>query len=738
MIGQGNAPTIIPRVGVAVVAFLCVMATIGWTFGVPVFASIIPGLAPMSVPSILCFLLSGAAVMALALPAERIEHLRALRTIALFLVAVVGFLALADFIVKGGLAGSALSERSGYVLGVTLGRMAPATAFNFVIVAAALSLPPGPHTGRIYGRLIATGLAVTALAATGYAYGVETLYEVAPFSAMALPTTICFALLFGSALIVRPGDGWIATVLANDSGGVAARRLLPAVVGVPFALVGLLVAMDDARAIPAPFGFALLAVATAMGLSAITVVMAGRLAARETEQRRNQRLIEAIVENSPAVIYVKDLAGRYLMVNRRYADIFQIDRAEVIGKTDHDVFQKDTADAFRAMDERVVAADAALTEEETAPLDDGLHSYVSVKTPLRDDSGRAYAVFGISTDITEQRRAEEAFHASQQRNRLIVETALDAIITIDRSGRITEWSRQAGTMFGWSQTEALGRPVDETIMPDRYREAHRLGLARYLATGEAKVLNQRIELTALRRDGQEFPVELSITPIHEGAAVSFCAFVRDITERKRVEERQRALLDELNHRVKNTLASVQSIALLSRHTAPSPELYYESIDGRLAALASAHDLLTHSSWESASLKDILERTLAPYADPARPGALMVDGPPVRLSPNAALTLHMAFHEMATNAAKYGALSETSGRLNVHWRETDASGNPTVELLWHESGGPEVRPTERRGFGLRMVKQGVERELEGKVELSLAQTGLRCTITLPVSSKVMPA
>ena len=738
MIGQGKVATIIQLVGILIVAILCVTATAGWTLGVPTLASIIPGLAPMSVPTILCFLLSAAAIVTLVRPTESIGRIRAVRAGALLAVVMLGLFALADFIVKGGLVGSAPSERSGHLFGITRGRMAPATAFNFVILSVALSLPSGRHTGRIYGWLIATGLVVTALAVSGYAYGVETLYRVAPFSAMALPTAICFALLFVSALFVRPSDSWIAIVLENDGGGVAARRLLPAVVGLPFALAGLLVVMDEARAIPAPFGFALLAVATAAGLSAVTVIMAGRLAAREAEQRRNQRLIEAVVENSPAVIYVKDLAGRYLMVNRRYADIFQLDQSAVIGKTDHDIFPKDTADAFRAMDERVAAADAALTDEETAPLDNGLHSYISVKTPLRDDSGRTYAVFGISTDISEQRRAEEAFHASERRNRLIVEAALDAIVTIDRSGRITEWSPKAEAMFGWDQAEVLGRPVDETIMPERYREAHRLGLARYLASGEAKVLNQRLELTARRRDGREFPVELSITPIHEGEALSFCAFVRDITERKWVEERQRALLDELNHRVKNTLASVQSVALLSRHTASSPDVYYENLDGRLAALASAHDLLTRGSWEGASLTDILERTLAPYGDPQQPGALVVGGPLVRLSPNAALTLHMAFHELATNAAKYGALSETGGRLDVHWRETDVPGDPTVELDWRETGGPELRPTEHRGFGLRMVKQGVERELEGKVEFSFAPAGLRCSICLPVSSKVTPA
>jgi PAS domain S-box-containing protein len=271
-----------------------------------------------------------------------------------------------------------------------------------------------------------------------------------------------------------------------------------------------------------------------------------RVAERTAEQRRSQDLIEAIIETSPAVIYAKDLAGRYLLVNQLYADLFHVDRDATIGKTDHDMFPRPVADAFRAMDERVARADRPLTEEERAPLDDGVHTYISVKSPLRDEAGETYAVFGISTDITEYRRTEEALLASEQRNRLIVESALDAVVTIGADGAITGWNAQSERTFGWTQDEALGRPVDEIILPERYRQAHREGLTRYLATGEARVLNKRVELDALHRNGFEFPVELSITPVRMGDAVSFTAFVRDITDRKLAETRLQAQRDRLH------------------------------------------------------------------------------------------------------------------------------------------------------------------------------------------------
>src|SRR5438046_2823450 len=139
----------------------------------------------------------------------------------------------------------------------------------------------------------------------------------------------------------------------------------------------------------------------------------------------------------------------------------------------------------------------------------------------------------------ERRGAREGVSASEERIRLILDSALDALVTIDHTGTITGWSRQAETLFGWSAGEALGRLLSETIIPERYRAEHTQGLERYLATGEGPLLNRRIEVSALRRDQNEFPMELAITPIRSGNSVSFSAFVRDLTERKRAEAARR-------------------------------------------------------------------------------------------------------------------------------------------------------------------------------------------------------
>jgi len=272
-------------------------------------------------------------------------------------------------------------------------------------------------------------------------------------------------------------------------------------------------------------------------------------AERRQAQRDRDRhfdLLQAIADNTEAVIYAKDLHGRYLMVNRRFLDLFHLSSDAVIGKNDSELFPPQTASALRSVDRRVVVAKAPVTEEEVVPNDGGPRTYLSVKCPLRDRDGRVLGVFGISTDITERKRAEDALRASEERTRLIIDAALDAVVTIDADGVIIEWNPQAEISFGWQRGEVIGRTLTDTIIPPRFHDAHRRGLLRYQKTREANVLNQRIELTAVHRDGHEFPIELAITPIRSGLTLAFSAFVRDITERKLAESRLQEQVQRLS------------------------------------------------------------------------------------------------------------------------------------------------------------------------------------------------
>lgn len=195
-------------------------------------------------------------------------------------------------------------------------------------------------------------------------------------------------------------------------------------------------------------------------------------------------------------------------------------------------------------------------------------------------------------------------------------------------------------------------------------------------------------------------------------------------KRSRAERQQQLLLGELNHRVKNTLAIVQSLTHQSFQSAVSSEDAMRRFEGRLQALAGAHNLLTSTNWESALIADVARSALVPFCQPER---CDIEGPPVRVSPQTAVSLALALHELATNASKYGALSVPAGRLSVCW--TVAEGQ--LELVWTESGGPPVKIPDRRGFGTRMIERTLASEFGGTVELAFRPEGVTCTLISPL-------
>jgi two-component sensor histidine kinase len=205
----------------------------------------------------------------------------------------------------------------------------------------------------------------------------------------------------------------------------------------------------------------------------------------------------------------------------------------------------------------------------------------------------------------------------------------------------------------------------------------------------------------------------------ERRPVAIAGASRDLTEIKAAAELHGLLLNELNHRVKNSLATVQSIATQTLRAAPDLASAREALDARIGSLARAHDLLTDRSWSGADFGAVVARALEPFA--AR--RLEMSGPSLDVSPKHALALSMALHELATNAAKYGALSNATGRVRVRWNVSQT----TLHLEWLESGGPEVSPPSRRGFGSRLLQDGLSREFAGRTSLDYAPAGVRCEI-----------
>jgi two-component sensor histidine kinase len=191
------------------------------------------------------------------------------------------------------------------------------------------------------------------------------------------------------------------------------------------------------------------------------------------------------------------------------------------------------------------------------------------------------------------------------------------------------------------------------------------------------------------------------------------------------------LINELNHRVKNTLATVQSISAQTLRTADNKEEAREALEMRLLALSRAHDVLTRESWEGADLIEVISRALEPYQVLGE-RRFDITGPHVRLTPRMSLALAMALHELATNAVKYGALSNKAGTVEVSWTMQNGAAPPRLRLRWTETGGPPVIAPRRRGFGSRLIERSLAQDLDGQVEIAFPPTGVVCTVNAPVA------
>ena len=260
-----------------------------------------------------------------------------------------------------------------------------------------------------------------------------------------------------------------------------------------------------------------------------------RLRASHESVRHREAQLNAVLDNSTAIIWLKDRKGQYILVNRKFEELFRVRRDDLVGKTDYDIFPSYLADGYRANDRRVLKDHRPLEIEEVTPQDDGDHTYMTVKFPLFDATGEPYGVCGISTDITSRKRAEQDLKDSKDRIGQIIDHALDGFVSMDSDGVVTAWNRSAEEIFGWRTHQAIGRKLSELMVPERYRAAHERGLQRFLETGKGPLLDKHVELLAVHRDGHEFPVELSITAVKVRGGFMFHAFLHDITDRKRLE-----------------------------------------------------------------------------------------------------------------------------------------------------------------------------------------------------------
>lgn len=436
--------------------------------------------------------------------------------------------------------------------------------------------------------------------------------------------------------------------------------------------------------------------------------------------RSSERELQLILEANPSGIVVVDADGRIKLANAQVEKLFGYAREELIGEP-----------VEMLVPERLRAAHAGFREAfsrtpETRPMGAGRDLYgrrkdgteFPIEIGLNAIKGKGPpVVLATIVDITERKRIEQRFAQERERLRLVIESAPNGILTVDRSGRITLVNAQVEKLFGYSRAELIGQPV-EILLPLRLRHAHEGMREAFAKEPETRPMGAGRELFGRRKDGSEFPVEIGLNEIQStGHGDVVLATIVDITERKSAQERQQLLVKEILHRTKNLMSVVQSIANQSltgdRSLAEARELFID----RLLALSRTDSMLIERSLEGVELQTILQQELAGFAD-----HVDMRGCDLFLKPSAAQDFALLLHELATNAAKYGALSSPAGRVFIHCevRKTDQS---RMHFVWKESGGPPVRPPARKGFGLTLLER-VGRGLGESAELDFADQGLR--------------
>jgi PAS domain S-box-containing protein len=332
---------------------------------------------------------------------------------------------------------------------------------------------------------------------------------------------------------------------------------------------------------------------------------------------------------------------------------------------------------------------------------------------------------GVSFDITDRKRAEAELRESEARFRTIFEQANDFLITTTLDQKITSVNPAVIDALGYSEEELIGASIGDFMDPDQLAIALEAFNHKMREGGST-----RLTIAVRARDGRPLIWEINsqLTTDAEGKPTGLHAIGRDMTEAKRAETHLRLLVDELNHRVKNMLAIVQGVAQQSFKAGADPVAARAAFEGRLAALAEAHNLLTREHWGAVSMAQIIGDAVAPHGDAAR---FELDGPDLPILPKTAITLALAIHELATNAVKHGALSRPEGRVAIRWARVEIDRTARLSLVWEERGGPRVEVPARRGFGTRMIERGLAAEFGGTVEIDFRPEGLVCTVEAPL-------
>jgi PAS domain S-box-containing protein len=356
--------------------------------------------------------------------------------------------------------------------------------------------------------------------------------------------------------------------------------------------------------------------------------------------------------------------------------------------------------------------EAGMFTQETEDIVVGIAAYAAIAM----DNARLLR--GAQIEEAQRARAEQ----NLGRLAAIIESSEDAIVSKNLDGIITSWNSGAERLFGYTASEAIGRPITMLLPPDRVDEEP--GIIARIRRGERI---EHYDTVRRRKDGSPIDISLTVSPIKDagGAIIGASKIARDITERKQAEQRQQLLVGEVKHRIKNLLATVQAIARQTLKGAPAEER--DAFIARLMALANAQDLLTLERWNRAAVHEVVNRALRPF-EAKHNARFLAKGPEdVWVDAQRASLLTMALHELATNAVKYGALSNGYGVVSLTWEaKAVADEAQSVRLTWRELGGPLVVPPERKGFGSFLIERALQGG-GGNARLDFNPNGLICSL-----------
>lgn len=348
-------------------------------------------------------------------------------------------------------------------------------------------------------------------------------------------------------------------------------------------------------------------------------------------------------------------------------------------------------------------------------------------SPVLDEGGKPAGVIAIVVETTERVLADRRNAAEHERLQQLFEQAPSFMAMLQGpQHRFELLNPEYRKLIG--EREVLGKPVSEAL-PEVTSQGFVDLLDRVFETGQAVTRTaERVLLQRLDNHVEERYLDFVYQPIKNDDGDVTHIFVQgsDVTPRVRAESHQRLLVNELNHRVKNTLASVQSIAMQTLRGASSMEEASSAISARILALSAAHNILTNENWDGADLAVIVRSSLDAFDEPGGK-RFLVHGPHVRLGPRAALSMSLALHELATNAVKYGALSNEAGFVAVDWSVTSKADGSAFTLTWRETGGPPAPVSDRKGFGSRLILRVLPMELGGAARVDYGAAGLIFTL-----------